>query len=61
MQSSASEAKSEQTATTSASAIMGSDVKKVAEDVGETKELLEKRNQRAEKVEEAIQEHAKKI
>ena len=40
---------------------MGNDDKKVAEDVGETRKLLEKTNQREEKVEEAIQERAQKI
>ena len=68
VQTSADEAKREQAATTSAVTMMGTDVKRVVtkvdvieEEVGATKKLLEKTNLRVGQVEEAIQEHAKKI
>ena len=68
VQTSAAEAKREQSATTSATTIMGTDVKRVVtkvdvieEEVGATKKLFEKTNLRVEQVEEAIQEHVKKI
>ena len=60
-QTSAAEAKREQSATTSSTTFMETDVKRVVEEVHHTKKLLEKTNLRVEKVEEAIQEHAKKI
>ena len=60
--------RSEQAATTSAITNMGTDVKRVVakddvieEEVGLTKKLLEKTTSRVDKVEDAMQEHAKKI
>ena len=67
--------RSTQAATTSAITNMGTDVKRVVanddvietkvdvieEEVGMTKKLLEKTTSRVEKVEDAMQEHAKKI
>ena len=60
--------RSEQAATASAITIMGTDVKRLVTKVDlieeqwvATKKIFEKTNSRVEKVEEAIQEHAKKI